>query len=111
MTSYSYSEQELKDNRAITDFLCLTESPHLGIITNFFSDPTNMNVSVPFFLHPPPRCSDNKRRNFSDYVDFLFEDPPIEDVVTTVNNMRAEFTMKLEISPQNNFLTVTWTRN
>jgi peroxiredoxin len=106
----SYSEQELLDKQKITDFLCLTESPHVGIISNFFSDPTNVNIAVPFAFTPPARCSDNKRRNFLDYVDFLFENPSIEDIVVTVNNTR-DFTMKVDMSTQNQSLNITWTRN
>ena len=54
----------------------------LDLLNSTQSSETTLYISI----KPPMRCSDGKRRsNLMDYVDFLFGDQQIEDLIESEN--------------------------
>ena len=105
----SYSESELADI-AYVKMLCLLTPEKLEHINAFFNEQTNTNTNTFFFLtSASPRCSDGKRRSGVDYLDFLFPNPSIEDLITASNTPDRVFTISIDLTnPQ--FWTVTCAR-
>jgi hypothetical protein len=81
----SYSEKELADI-ALIKKICLLTPGSADYIIQKFNDPATLNITTPFSIDPPSgRCSDGKRRGVLDYLDFLFPDPDIEDLIAASN--------------------------
>jgi hypothetical protein len=75
-----YSEKELADKAQIEKDTGLA-GVLLEQIQQQFLDPEFMETGSISTVVPPIRCSDGKRRNFMDYIDYLFPDPPIETLI------------------------------
>jgi hypothetical protein len=78
----SLSETELKDKALLSDTLFTNIETHI----NFLNEKNINELKLFISMKPPTRCSDGKRRsNLMDYVDFLFGDEAIEDVLEREN--------------------------
>jgi len=94
----SYSETELADI-ALVKTMCLLTPEKLESVNEFFNEPTNTSTSHLFFVSPATsRCSDGKRRSGVDYLEFLFPDPDIEDLVAASNTEDRAFTVSLDLT-------------
>jgi hypothetical protein len=78
----SLSETELKDKALLSDTLFTNIQAHI----NFLNEKNINELKLFISMKPPARCSDGKRRsNLMDYVDFLFGNEAIEDVIEREN--------------------------
>jgi hypothetical protein len=94
----SYSEKELADI-AYMKTVCLLTPEKLEDVNAFFNDSTNTNATSFFFLtSSSPRCSDGKRHTGIDYLDFLFPNPSIEDMIAESNTQDRVFTVSLNLT-------------
>ena len=97
MTSIPYSEKELADKAKIETDIGLSGT-FLEKIRNAFLDPELNDTGVIVVVTPPVRCSDGKRRNFMDYIDYLFPDPPIETLAEQLIREDDRFGILLKVS-------------
>jgi hypothetical protein len=87
----SLSETELNDKNLISNTLFTDSEKYVSNLTTQFPE-TILYIS----MKPPMRCSDGKRRsNLMDYVDFLFGDEQIEDLIQTKNAETPGFTRSM----------------
>jgi len=94
----SYSESELADI-ALVKTMCLLTPEKLEPTKEFFNEPTNTTSFYLFFVSPSTsRCSDGKRRSGVDYLEFLFPDPDIEDLVAASNTEDRAFNVSLDLT-------------
>jgi hypothetical protein len=93
----SYSESELADIATVKRICGLTSESASDIIQRF-TDPIVMNITTPFYISSTGRCSDGKRRTGLDYLDFLFPNPSIEDLLVASNTPDRVFTASFDHS-------------
>jgi hypothetical protein len=91
----SLSETELKDKALLSDTLFTNMERHMEALIEKEAQELSLFVSI----SPPARCSDGKRRsNLMDYVDFLFGDEAIEDVIERENVKTPGFTRSIHLN-------------
>jgi hypothetical protein len=91
----SLSETELNDKNLISNTLFTNMEHHI----NTMNEKQASEVILFISMKPPMRCSDGKRRsNLMDYVDFLFGDEQIEDLIQSENVKTPEFTRSIHLN-------------
>ena len=89
------SETELNDKNLLTNTLFTNMENHI----NTMNEKQASEITLLISMKPPMRCSDGKRRsNLMDYVDFLFGDEQIEDLIQSENVKTPEFTRSIHLN-------------
>lgn len=63
-------------------------------IINKYQSPSSYTFCLP--IVPPKRCSDRVRRGLRDYIDYLFQDSVIEDIINEANTNRTLYKVELQ---------------
>lgn len=78
MSTPTYSEKELADQKMLLDTLITQYGKNVEICT------PGAGLMLALTITPPNRCSDGLRRQqILDYIDFLFPSPNIEEMIAT----------------------------
>lgn len=95
----SYSQKELTDKDTI-EYGALLKGSDIEKIRDLFSTYDYNWYSYPIGgIAPPVRCSDGKRRGFLDYIDFLFPEPSLEELVE-MSAANTEFKLRIDVNEQ-----------
>jgi hypothetical protein len=89
----NYSEKELADIAMIKRVALITDEDLDNIKAIFANDV--IEHYIPFSIQVPNRCNDRVRRNLHDYIDYLFPDPFLEDLLNT--NPSSPFVVTVDI--------------
>lgn len=88
----SLSESEQNDKTLLYNTLFTNIKVH----RDFLIEKNTRDITLFISMKPPTRCSDGKRRPYlMDYVDFLFGDPQLEDLIESENVKTPDFTRSI----------------
>jgi len=100
-TTHTYSEKELADKEYILNRAHITIDSQVDFFRNILPICTAYYQCL-WQVEPPTRCSDGKRRNFGDYIDFLFPGPYLEDIIASSNTYDRPFMVELILDLKHN---------
>jgi hypothetical protein len=106
----TYSEEELA-HKALILRRCFVTEEDVQIQTTFFEESNNTTYTYGLYVIPVGRCSDKKFRGFHDYIDFLFPDKHIDELVEASNTPDRMFTTTLNFSTRDGGISIIATRN
>jgi hypothetical protein len=101
LSTHKYSDKELADKEYILNRAHMTIDSQVDFFRNILPICTAYYQCL-WQVEPPSRCSDGKRRNFGDYIDFLFPGPYLEDIIASSNTYDRPFTVELILDLKHN---------
>ena len=105
MSTYTYSEKELADKLHIETETGLNDGNNARY-AEVFQDAEANRLNYSCWVEPPTRCSDGKRRGFLDYIDFLFPDTPLEDLLAQKAASGSTYRTIIQVKEKDIYVTI-----